>query len=283
MSGTSGLQRRFAGMVLVLVGLVFGLGAEAWAGAWSQARGSYYAKLSGIFYRSDEVFNDMGDRAAMGMDDENFAGDQSFLYLEYGLLEHLTLVGQASTGWLTAENRYLRQKTRGVGDVDLGVKYQLVDRPLVLAPQVKVKVPTGYHAEYDPALGTGEADLEFRLLAARSLYPWPFYLGVEVGYRVRGGLFSNQVPYFFEVGATPHERVFVKGYVEGAETLTNGPKTLGLVGLAQVSEGNFVKAGLNAAFKITGPLWADLLWERVMTGENVGAGGSWGLGLAYVH
>ena len=276
-------QRRFAAMSLAVVGLLLGLCAESGAGAWSQARGSYYAKLSGIFYRSDEVFNDMGDRTTMGMDDDSFAGDQSFFYLEYGLLERLTLVGQTSVGSLTAENRFLRRKTRGVGDVDLGVKYQLVDRPLVLSPQVEVKIPTGYHAEYDPALGTGKADLEFRLLAARSLYPWPFYLSAEVGYRVRGGLFSNQVPYFCEVGATPHERLFVKGYMEGAETLTDGPKTLGLVGLAQVSEGNFVKMGLNAAFEITGPLWADLLWERVVTGENVGAGGSWGVGLAYVH
>ena len=279
----SGLQRRIAAICLIVVGLILGLGAEAGAGAWSQARGSYYTKLSGIFYRSDEVFNDMGDRAAMGMDDDRFEGNQSFFYLEYGLLEHLTLVGQASMGSLTAENRLLRMKTRGVGDVDFGVKYQLVERPLVFAPQVKVKMPTGYHAEYDPALGTGKADLEFRLLAARSLHPWPFYLGAEVGYRVRGGSFSNQVPYFCEAGATPHERLFIKGYVEGAETLSSGPETLGLVGLAQVSEGDYVKTGLNAAFKVAGPLWVDLLWERVVTGENVGAGGSWGLGLAYVH
>ena len=277
------LQRKFTETALVVVGLLLGLCAEAGAGAWSQARGSYYAKLSGIFYRSDEVFNDMGDRAAMGMDDESFAGDQSFLYLEYGLLEQLTLIGQTSAGKLMAENRLLRKKTRGVGDVDIGVKYQLVNRPLVLSPQIKVKIPTGYHAEYDPALGTGKADLEFRLLAARSLYPWPLYLGAEAGYRFRGGAFSNQVPYFLEVGATPHERFFVKGYVEGAETLSDEPETLGLVGLAQVSEGDYVKTGLNAACKLTGSLWVDLLWERVVTGENVGAGGSWGVGLAYVH
>ena len=253
------------------------------AGAWSQPRGHLYAKLSGISYSSDEIFDAMGKRAAMGIDDDRFDAEQTFLYLEYGLLDRLTLVAKTSAGRLVAENDLVEMTTRGIGDADLGIKYQLVDKPLVLAPSLSLKLPTGYHKEYDPALGPGEIDLELRLLAARSLYPWPLYLGAETGYRLRGGLFSNQIPYFLELGASPHQRLFIKGYIDGVETLTQKRENAGLVGLAQVSEGDLAKMGFNASFKATGPLWIDLLWERTFAGENVGAGSSLGFGLAYVY
>lgn len=57
----------------------------------------------------------------------------------------------------------------------------------------------------------------------------------------------------------------------------------GEVGILQVSEGDFTKAGLNAAFNLQGPLWVDLLWEKVIDGDNIGAGGSWGLGISYSY
>ena len=253
------------------------------AGAWSQPRGHLYAKLSGISYSSDEIFDAMGKRAAMGIDEDRFDANQTFLYLEYGLFDRLTLVAKTSAGRLVAENHLVEMTTRGIGDADLGLKYQLVDKPLVLASSISLKLPTGYHKEYDPALGTGEIDLEFRLLAARSLYPLPLYVGAETGYRLRGGLFSNQIPYLFEAGASPHQRLFIKGYVDGVETLSKKRENAGLVGLAQVSEGDLTKMGLNAAFKIAGSLWIDLLWERTVTGENVGAGSSVGVGLAYAY
>ncbi|MDE2807016.1 MAG: hypothetical protein OXN90_01240, partial [Gemmatimonadota bacterium] len=66
---------------------------ESWAGAWSQPRGGYYAKLSGIHYSTTEVFNDMGKRAVMGMDDNQFRARQVLAYGEYGLLDRLTLTG----------------------------------------------------------------------------------------------------------------------------------------------------------------------------------------------
>ena len=73
---------------------------EVWGGAWSQPRGGYYAKLSGIHYSTAEVFNDMGKRAAMGMDDNQFRARQVLAYGEYGLRERLTLTGQVGAGRL---------------------------------------------------------------------------------------------------------------------------------------------------------------------------------------
>ena len=252
------------------------------AGAWSQEKGSLYLKFSGISYSSDEIYNDMGDRQPMGEENESFAGSQGFLYAEYGLGDRLTAIAQANAGVLVSENRLVHKQTTGIGDVDIGARYQLTDGPVVLSPLLTFKIPTGYHADYDPPFGTGKIDAEVRFLAARSLYPLPLYIGLEGGYRVRGGEYSNQVPWFAEAGVTPNPRLFMKAYVEGKDTRVSGDtEDLGVVGASvQVSEGDFTKAGLNVAWNVQGPFWVDVLAERTIAGENIGAGTSLGIGLS---
>lgn len=261
--------------------LALGWAGEVGAGAWSQPRGGYYAKLSGIHYSTTEVFNDMGQRAAMGMDDNQFRARQVLLYGEYGLRERLTLTGQVGAGRLVSESSLVERITWGLGDVHLGAKYQLTGGRLVLSPQVEVAFPSGYE-EYDPPLGTGHSELGTRLLAGLSLYPLPFYAGAELGYKLRGGPFSNQVSYFVELGATPRPWLFAKGFVASVNTLAADSEG-GLVGVVQVSEGDFAEVGCNAAVRVVGPLWIDLLWKVVFKGEDIGAGSSWGLGLAVIR
>ena len=258
------------------------LATQAMGGAWARPMGTTYAKLSTLSYAANEVFNDMGDRQRMGMDDEEFTGRQGFLYVEHGWRHRLTLVGQLSGGVLTSSNRLVRQRTRGIGDAEIGLKMQLVDQPLVLSSMATVKIPTGYHDKYDPPLGTGKADFEARLLAAKSLWPLPVYLGAEIGYRFRGGPFSNQLAAFAEVGATPHERLFIKGFVDMRDTRAAAAENVGLVGAGQqVSEGDITRAGLNGAVLLHRGVWLDLLVEWAASGENVGAGATWGIGLSY--
>ena len=91
----------------------------------------------------------------------------------------------------------------------------------------------------------------------------------------------TQLPYFLEVGVTPHPRVFAKGYVSGINTRTSDEESTGEVGSLQVSEGDFTKLGFNGAYKLAGPMWVDVLVESIIDGENVGAGVSWGLGFSY--
>jgi len=255
-----------------------------WAGAWSRAPGSYYAKVSGLLYDSEDVFNDMGRRAPMGMDGERFRAGQSFLYLEYGLREHMTLVSSLSAGRLVSEDQFVESTTWGIGDVEVGIKYQLSEKALVVAPQLMLKIPSGYNANFDPAMGTGEIDVEARFLVSRSLYPLPVYFSAELGYRMRGGLYSDQMPYVIEAGATPHKRLFAKIFGSGTDTRNkDASEASGIVGLAQVSEGDFLKVGAQLAVGITEPLWLDVLFERTVDGENVGAGTTWGIGLSLTH
>ena len=52
---------------------------------------------------------------------------------------------------------------------------------------------------------------------------------------------------------------------------------------AQVSEGDFSKIGFNAAYNVSGVLWADLLYDKIFTGKNSGAGRLFGIGLSYIY
>ena len=256
--------------------------APAAAGAWAQPAGGYYAKASGIRYGAEEVYNDMGRRAGMGMDGERFDSVQSFLYVEYGLRPRLTLVSQFGAGRLTSENRMVRRERTATGDLEVWLKYQTLDDPVVVSPMVGVKAPIGYEEGGDPPVGTGDFDAEARLLLARSLYPLPAYVGLEAGYRLRRGPFSNQVSWSGEVGATPRSWLFVKLLAGGTDTRTSGAgEDLGVVGAStQVSEGDFTKVGGNVAVRLIEGVWLDLLHERTVAGENIGAGSSWGLGLS---
>jgi hypothetical protein len=170
-----------------------------------------------------------------------------------------------------------------LGDIELGAKYELPDGPIVLAPFIGLKLPSGSDTDDDPALGTGVMDLEFSMLASISLYPVPAYAGVVIGYRIRGGSFSNQIPYSFELGASPHARVFAKASLSGTNTLlSNGGFTGAMDSMSmQVSEGDFTKWGVNVATQVTGPFWVDLFYESIFTGKNVGAGSSIGIGLSW--
>ena len=71
--------------------------------------------------------------------------------------------------------------------------------------------------------------------------------------------------------------------MNGVNTLSDALANAGLVGVVQISEGDFANVGFNAAARLAGPLWLDFLWAGMVSGKNIGAGSSWGLGLALIH
>ena len=103
-----------------------------------------------------------------------------------------------------------------------------------------------------------------------------------IGYRLRGGAFSNQWSWSAEAGVTPHARVFGKIFVSGTNTLvSSSTANLRIVGVsAQVSEGDSRNIGANVAVEVLSGLWVDVLLERTIGGENIGSGMSLGLGIS---
>ena len=238
---------------------------EVWGGAWSQPRGGYYAKLSGIHYSTAEVFKRHGQNALLWAWTTNqFRARQVLAYGEYGLRERLTLTGQVGAGRLVSEDRFVERITWGLGDVHLGAKYQLTGGRLVLSPQGRCRVPQRVRprvrsGSWDWLCRTGGAAIGGSVALSAAVLR-----GCRGGgYKRRGGPFSNQVSYFVELGATPLPWLFAKGFVASVYTLSAADSEGGLVGVVQVSEGDFAEVGANAAVRVAGPLWIDLLWKVV--------------------
>jgi hypothetical protein len=78
-------------------------------------------------------------------------------------------------------------------------------------------IPLGYKVDAltRVPLGTGEPSGDLRLLLGRSLYP--AYLSGELGYRIRGGAYSDEVFYLLEAGLAL-DRWGFKGYISGLRT-----------------------------------------------------------------
>ena len=118
---------------LILLGL---LPYRVDAGAWAQTKGQYYAKLSTISYSADEHYTTDGKREPLAAGD-SFDADQVFLYVEYGAMDRLTVVGEGNWGELVSKTSQERHSTQGIGDLVIGAKYQWLDAPVVLAPYAK--------------------------------------------------------------------------------------------------------------------------------------------------
>lgn len=97
-------HRKLTLLTLSAAAVLGGVPQLAWAGAWAQPKGHVYTKLSSIFYHSDEVFDAAGDRQPTTIYGSDFRANQGFLYLEYGLLERLTVITQVSGASLESEN-----------------------------------------------------------------------------------------------------------------------------------------------------------------------------------
>ena len=84
--------------------------------------------------------------------------------------------------------RLTTRSTSGLSDVQFGLKYQLLQEPLVVSPLLSLKVPGLYDDDDAPIMGTGKLDAEGRVLISRSL-------GGAVYGSVEGKLRANGLPF----------------------------------------------------------------------------------------
>ena len=173
---------------------------------------------------------------------EELSDESISAYLEYGLHERLTLVATLPYKRLVYENTEVKvfksdlldttitrihpdEISSGLADLELRLRWRLLRNPAVVSLALGGKIPLGYDIDQDSIgsldagglglglspvdgadnkvpLGTGERDIDMRLLVGKSLYPLPGYLTSTVGYRKRGGAFSDEFFYGLEAGVT---------------------------------------------------------------------------------
>ena len=260
---------------------------QVFAGAWTQEKGHFYAKLMGSRFEAEEFFDDTGTKVPIGNYDDLFEDLSTSFYMEYGLLDRLTVIFSLPAKQLTAENRFLVRETEGIGDVNLGAKYLLKGGGLVLSLMGNAKIPTGYEKSSEslltaPPLGAGQVDVETKFLAGTSFYPIPAYVSGDIGFRARTEEFGNELTYALELGYMIVDRALLKGSVAGVKSLASDKDREEFDVLGIVDQ-DFFKLGPGIIFKITDNLEFDVLYDRTVSGKNTGAGTTYGVGLAYKY
>ncbi len=174
---------------------------EARTQAWPQPKGGAYLKLSRGRSTAARQWDFDGTEKPYSPDvDGNAFFDRSvYLYGEYGLTDHLTLVALIPYKRLSVLDRQFAFTTEGIGSVRLGVRVGLKSFFHVRAPapamalNVLVTVPVGYTRNLTPSLGPGQADVEATFSYGASFYPLPAYAQASLGLRLRTGLYALSV------------------------------------------------------------------------------------------
>ena len=297
--------------------------AQLHAGAWTQAPGGMYFKIAGLSFRSQDYLDATGDRrervAKPSM--EELSDESISAYLEYGLLERLTLVATLPYKRLVYEKTEVKVFKRsdgpdttitrihpdeinsGLADLELRLRWRLLRNPAVVSLALGGKIPLGYDIDQDSIgsleagglglgpspvddgagadnkvpLGTGERDVDIRLLLGKSLYPLPGYLTSTVGYRKRGGAFSDEFFYGLEAGVT-YKRLLVKGVVEGMRTMGDCG-AMGQGGL--VGDQDILKVAPGLIWSLSKHLELGVDLFHIAAGCNTAVGTTYAVGLAF--
>ncbi len=188
------LLRRF--VVLIVLGLA---GAQAGFGqAWLQAKGHAYIKLSLSNVTASEQYRFDGEIKpyADNVEGDAFFDESLYLYGEYGLTDNLTLVALIPYKTIRVLDAAFAYESQGLGSVMIGLRtgiknlVGLTKNQHALSANFMLTVPTGYTRNFTPSIGPGQVDFQTTINYGLSLWPFPGYAQLGLGYRYRSALYG---------------------------------------------------------------------------------------------
>lgn len=269
-------------MITVLATIFATASATAcFAGAWTAKQNTFYDKLAFNYYYSSRTFDKDG-HSETTPNGGTFRDYNISNYFEFGLLDNLTVINSLAYKWLENDNDFSNSDGYGLGDVDLGLRYKLLDSEKIgiVSTQLLVKIPGGYDKDDPLPLGNGQYDLETKLLYGRSLYPWiPGYFNVELGYRWRFEDPSDEVRYLIEFGVDITKSIFTRAKLDGIYSMDNGERTDSSGNPTTTNNFDLGKLDLTLGYKIT-PAWGvEVSYVPAIYGQNTAAGATYTLGI----
>jgi hypothetical protein len=266
---------------LALAILLVASTTSSFAGAWTAKQGAFYDKLAFNYYYSHETFDTSGKRSGTP-NSGKFTDYNLSNYFEYGLFDSLTAINSLSYKWLKNEDSSATTKGYGLGDVDLGLRYKLLDSDSVgiVSSQLLVKIPGGYKTSDPLPLGNGQFDTELRLLYGRSLYPLiPGYGNVEIGYRWRAEAPSDEIRYLIEFGVDITKDFYTRAKLDGTFSIDNGKKLDTNGNPTSTNNFDLGKLDLTVGYKAA-PNWGvEASYIPALYGQNTAAGATYSIAL----
>ena len=207
----------------------------AYAGAWTAKEDTFYNKLSFNYFSSDKSFGGNVPGQA------RFTDANITYYLEYGITDSLTFFGSVPYKGLTVKYPTGKVENGGIGDVDLGLRYQLLKQgSLVVSTSLLFKAPYLYSRNEKIPFGNRQEDVEGRLLLGYGLGRYG-YLGAEVGYRYRAEAPADEFRYLLEYGFNATDELYLRAKFDGNVSQGN----------SKAPRSNIANPNLNLAFDLT--------------------------------
>ena len=256
---------------------------SSFAGAWTAPKNAFYEKLSYNYYYAHETFDLSGNRGGTP-NNGKFTDHNISNYFEYGVLDNLTAINSLSYKWLENDDNSANSKGYGLGDVDLGLRYKLLDSDKIgiVSTQLLVKIPGAYGKNDPLPLGNSQFDTELRLLYGRSLYPLiPGYANVEIGYRWRAEDPSDELRYLIEFGVDITRTIYSRAKLDGTFSLDNGKKNDTSGNPTATNNFDLGKLDLAVGYKITPALGVEVSYRPDVYGQNTAAGANYSFALYY--
>ncbi|MEA3332802.1 MAG: hypothetical protein U9Q58_04315 [Pseudomonadota bacterium] len=260
--------------------LVMVSGNQVFAGAWTAKQGGMYNKLAFNYFESKHYYDEDGDRHRLAYGGK-YTDTNLNWYLEYGLIDQLTLIGSFYYKWLEQENDYFRAKSRGVGDFEVGLKWKILDDPLVLAIQGLTKISGPYDDDDIPGLGNDQTDFELRLLLGKSLYPLPFYMGLEAAYRWRTKAPADEWRLLAELGGNAGKYFYGRIKLDCLFSADNADSNTGFNNITLTPEYDLVTLETTIGVNFNKHLSLELSYAPTLYGEYTAAGYSISSALIY--
>ena len=255
--------------------------AVCWGGAWTQEEGHSYNRLAVNYFYSEKEYVDDSDRVVYE-NDGSFQDANLNYYLEYGVTDDLTAIASIYYKQLRREDSTIDIKTYGIGDVDLALKYKILDNIAgVFSGQVLVKVPEFYDENDTLPLGNGQYDVEFRLLYGRSVYPlFPGYFNLEAGYRWRAEDPADEFRFLVEVGSDFGANFYGRAKLDGLLGLNNGDNTMDQYGNPTIANDfDLVKLDLTLGYQLSEQWGVEAEFTPTVYGERTAYGQTYTLAL----
>lgn len=211
-------------VITVALGLL--IPSQAFAGAWTAKKGETYLKGAVNYFESNSLF---GPENGF----ESFRNTNFNVYYEYGIEDNLTFFATGSLTDLENVTDGVETSGSGVGDIDVGLRYRLVDGPVIVSVQGLFKAPYLYSEDAELPLGNGQEDFEGKVLFGKSFGPLG-YGGLELGYRFRTEAPVDEFRFLVEYGVNLSEKAYVRTKLDAiiaaqsSDILndTNGPITI---------------------------------------------------------
>jgi hypothetical protein len=270
------MNPRNALRALMIVGLAAFVAGRVEAQAWIPQPGEYYSELRGSAWRSDEFYDDFGERQLYG-GGTRFESRELLAYNEIKKSMALGLGLPVRSVTLESASSSFQTET-GLADLQLGLRGKLIDDGRMgLTVQAEWRAPLGYQRDLIPRLGPGQQNVGGKVSFGTSFASINSYLEFSSTYTVRFEDPPNELndDATFGVWAGPAillQALYLDGYSMGKWPASSGRAEY---------QTNFHSGGLGVTYRVDDRL--DVFAKSLIqfAGRNVEKSNRYAVGVAF--